>query len=68
VFYLFLPFILLYLVAAAGGPSVSSMAGAALTDPARNIGDIGGGAMRGARLGGGVGGKAVSAAVTRGKG
>ena len=44
------------------------MAGAALTDPARNIGDIGGGAMRGARLGGGVAGKAVSAAVTRGKG
>ena len=68
VFYLFLPLLMLYLVAEAGGPSGNMMAGAAVTDPARNIGDIGGGAMRGARLGGGVGGKAVTAAVTRGKG
>jgi len=68
VFYLFLPLLMLYLVAEAGGPSGNMMAGAAVTDPARNIGDIGGGAVRGARLGGGVGGKAIAAAVTKGKG
>ncbi len=69
VFYLFLPLLMLYLVAAAGGPSgASSMADVAVGNPARGIGDIGSGSIRGARLGGGIASKAVSAAVTRGKG
>ena len=50
VFYLILPMLLLYLIAEAGGPSqVGAMASQGINNPARGLGEIGSGSVKGAQ-------------------
>lgn len=50
VFYLFLPMLMLYLIAEAGGPTQSStMASQGINNPARDLGGVGGGGVQGAK-------------------